>query len=1478
MRSAGAVTAMDTLNLHVNKMAGAHKERGLTVMTPTQCIWRSAAAALLGFSMLLWATPSHAQCYPLYTITTVTAPPVDLGGCYGGAGFLDMSAAHCPHNYGMFTDQITEFHSDIVVKAPLGAEVTQSIAGALNPTGEFGPHYDFWFNTPEHYGQYKWHDFNFKDADGESLGGWYGNVFAQSGWAARIILPAVTETYNDEHTDYLLQTCDITIPRSTKGAFPAGKWTLKHLQHDIVVTSTWEQMHADNRLTVKHLPINEGHQYRYRIAPHPFPEVGAWVDDTSVAEPKVIGDVDDGFGVDVEVLQGQDPADPIEDGYVFQNGYVFDYWRPSDSSLDHNPSHRWVTDLTWPPESDETEEVTAVWKHDVELGMHIVRVGPYREPQLDPVTHEPLLGTVTLTSKSVDNSPVTSGTDFKVRLTHGYEFELDAAPQEGYEFFACGYAERNLDTDDMFNAAFLPGFTLSGDVTWLTDKPIAANFAVPEPAPHDQYYSGGVITVFFVDKLLARRLREEKRAIAKALENCFDITSWLGDPVYPFSGEFCQDAEDLRVKGRGMDFVWSRKYSSRTGCDTAQGYRWDHNYNIYVELLGTAHILYHDGDGRIDVFAPSGTDNTWRAGGRADVLEYEEGEAPVLHMRNGTAQYFSAFPPTPEEPGGKITSIQDRNGNTITFSYDTAWRLLHVTDTLGRGYDVQHAGYPDRITGVCENYAGSSRCVTYQYDGDGNLVAVNGPGSGETTGYGYGSDGRHNLQTITDARGNAYLRNQYTCSDVEGDRVASQAWGCPDYSITFGYNFESLGKYGLSEHTAVTDRNGNVMDMSFGGSFLTQKSEVDATTQYSYNQIGMPTSIQYPNGNRTQYMYGTDPMNPIEVRRGSGTGSDDVVQEFTYLDGLAACACGTSIVKTHTDGRGKVTTNDYDEQGNLTATHLPGGGVEGYTYNAQGQVLTHTWPGGRTDSFEYTNGYMTGITQDAGGIGATISLERDARGNITQMVDASGNASSILYDDHDRVTRIDSPEVNGEHNFATVQYDENGNTTNVHFGNTGTEDYQEAAYEYEILNYRTETTLSGSSGGSLVTTYNYDGNRNVTSITPSEGGTPITFTYNARNLVTGVQRGSTVISYEYDANGNITAVNSGGGRHEYTYDGHDQLVTAHDPLGNLTALAYDANGNLTGVRREGQGGNLLAASYTYDDVDRLIAQAVGDATTTFEYSQASELTKATNPNGHSVSFGHDTMSRLTSVSNDVGDTASYTYDANGNVRTATQAGSGGTSYTTTLTYDALNRLAGVVDSASNQTSYGYDARSNVTSVTKANGKKSTFAYDGLNRLVQAIHDIDGLHVALGQTWDSQSRLASRTDGKGLTTQYGYDALDRLSQVTYANASVRSYSYDDFSNLTGITSPNGASASFTYDALRRMLSRTLTKGASSETAHFAYDGLSRLVSASVPGSQATREYDSLGNLTVEALNGEAVRATYDPAGNMLSQTYPHGRTL
>ncbi len=49
------------------------------------------------------------------------------------------------------------------------------------------------------------------------------------------------------------------------------------------------------------------------------------------------------------------------------------------------------------------------------------------------------------------------------------------------------------------------------------------------------------------------------------------------------TGEYRETVVDLRIPGRGLDFVWSRTYRSRTGSNTSAGNNWDYSYNIYIE-------------------------------------------------------------------------------------------------------------------------------------------------------------------------------------------------------------------------------------------------------------------------------------------------------------------------------------------------------------------------------------------------------------------------------------------------------------------------------------------------------------------------------------------------------------------------------------------------------------------------------------------------------------------------------------------------------------------------------------------------------------------------------------------------------------------------------------------------------------------------------------------------------------------------------
>ena len=63
------------------------------------------------------------------------------------------------------------------------------------------------------------------------------------------------------------------------------------------------------------------------------------------------------------------------------------------------------------------------------------------------------------------------------------------------------------------------------------------------------------------------------------------------DPVYLFSGEFYETAEDLGIPGRGFDLVWARKYRSRAGPVTEIGNGWDFSYNVYIEQSGPDLLL-----------------------------------------------------------------------------------------------------------------------------------------------------------------------------------------------------------------------------------------------------------------------------------------------------------------------------------------------------------------------------------------------------------------------------------------------------------------------------------------------------------------------------------------------------------------------------------------------------------------------------------------------------------------------------------------------------------------------------------------------------------------------------------------------------------------------------------------------------------------------------------------------------------------------
>jgi YD repeat-containing protein len=202
-----------------------------------------------------------------------------------------------------------------------------------------------------------------------------------------------------------------------------------------------------------------------------------------------------------------------------------------------------------------------------------------------------------------------------------------------------------------------------------------------------------------------------------------------------------------------------------------------------------------------------------------------------------------------------------------------------------------------------------------------------------------------------------------------------------------------------------------------------------------------------------------------------------------------------------------------------------------------------------------------------------------------------------------------------------------------------------------------------------LTTFSYDGNGNL--LTKSEQAT---------SDVTGAQ------AFNAAAVGTPRVW-------RYTYNDVGQVLTATDPLGNLSSYSYDDQGNLVAVTNaaghvttlshydaHGRVGRIvdpngLITDLSYHPRGWLSAKTVGGETTGYEYDGVGQLTKATLPDGSSLTYTYDEAHRLTDIADSLGNRIAYTLDLTGNrIKEQVTDPTGTLARQTTRVYDALNRL------------------------------------------------------------------------------------------------------------------------------------------------------------------------------------------------------------
>ena len=726
------------------------------------------------------------------------------------------------------------------------------------------------------------------------------------------------------------------------------------------------------------------------------------------------------------------------------------------------------------------------------------------------------------------------------------------------------------------------------------------------------------------------------------------------------SGNAVLEAADDSVTGVGQNFQLTRAYNSGAGPYNLTGYLgqgWglSPSSNTSLGVWGDGSITYYGPTGTAWTFIPTGDGSHFTAPSGIDAdLVYTSGSNSytLTGHGGGLVQTFS-----PHE----LTSVKDRNGNTITVNDPTSDEDLDGwTDTEGRAYTTSYwsagAGYGYLETAT--DAAGHT--VTYDYstapDGHTLLTSVV-DANGKTTSYGYDSNDQLNLITSPAGRQIEITYTYGVVSSVCRPDPHTSTTPCD----TFATNY-------TTHEATVTDANSHATTYTF------------ETDELKVTKV-------------------TDPLG--HAHQGTWSGDD---HPSMFTDAMSP---------------GNAVTLAYDNLNNLKSIQLP---AEGSTSGATTNL-----------------GYPT----------------------------ASGNAPFPSSDYWPNAA------TDPQSNCTAYSYDSAGNQTDVYTGQaSGCAGKTGGTHLSDAYQGDSGVPSCGGKAGELctttdgrgnTTTYGYDSNGNLSSITPPAPRPASSVAIDANtNLVSSVTDGKgQKTSYFYDPLGRIIELGFGG----YTASPCSSSAAA---AGNCIGYTYDTDGNLTS-RLDNTG----TTSWTLDGLGRVYQKTFPDATTsTVTYDKAGNITSYT----------------------DAGGTVSYHYDPSNNLWDLTEPGGSCAAYPTAPSFPNTTVCTGFADNANNQRTavnypsgesiaIGYDSSGRETSVTAKRPLGTTFLSRTYSYTTSASTD--------------SALIQSVTDQAGTKTSYGYSALDQLTSAVTGTTTL-GYTYDAVGNLTQATHTGVSTVYYGYN--------------------------------------------------------------------------------
>ena len=894
-----------------------------------------------------------------------------------------------------------------------------------------------------------------------------------------------------------------------------------------------------------------------------------------------------------------------------------------------------------------------------------------------------------------------------------------------------------------------------------------------------------------------------------------------------------------------------------------------------------------------------------------------------------------------------LTSVADAQGNTTTLNYDTTYRLTSVVDAMGRSTTFTYGltGYPLLITKITDPFGRSSQLT---YDTSQRLSTITDP-VGITSTFTYSTTETTFVNSLTTPYGTSTFNDTPNPNDFPyaGTTPLSITLTDPLGYTDYTYYYQAAvahqvtppsdptgtipagmthGTSGIT-NTYLSGRNtyywnrhewaacvtaggcsvsgGVVQSEDFTKAALTHWYHMAISgSDLSNDKSGQASSVKQPLENRVWFLQ-TSTYNGLfsgylDLPTNTGRVLDDgttQLSQVTYDNNYTVPVYFPWLAET-IDPMGRETKYNYAtnyldlltvQQKTTSGGTLTTIGTFG-SYNTQHEPQTYKGADGQTWNYTYdTVGQLATVTDPNSGV---TTYNYDSTGRLSTVVNAnSDTVLTLTYDSADRIqTRTDS-----EGYTLTYAYDNIDRVTSITYpdGTTDQYNYNFLSGPYAgtaSLELRQYTDRLGR-----VTTYAYDADRRLTSVTEPTSGTSTRTT-----------------SYDYYEDGTLKDIIDANGN-----DTHWDIDLQSRPIDKIYAYG-------TGSPQE--------ETYTYENTtSRLhsITDALGQVKT-FTYALDDRITGITytstvNPTPN-VTFTYDTYyPRLTTMVDGLG-TTTYSYTAVGTLGALKLSSIQGpyTNNTIGLTYDALGRLAGRNITGGNET-FGYDAISRLTShgtplgsftegylgqtnqmtsrsVTNGSTTASTnWGYDtnaNDRRLISIANSGVTRSYTIGygsgpvNVYDIQSITDTAAAGHPWATQshaYTNDMIDRLLTASATTPGNFAYGYDNLDNSTTVTNPSGTanptftglnqintwgSLSYAYDADGNTLSGDGTRT-------YKWDAENRLIEIDYVGTsnKSVFSYDGVGHRIVDAetVSGTTTTTYYLWCGSSICQTRNSSQT-